>query len=91
MSHILIVDDEQAICWSLQKLLQAEGHSADTVSSAEAGLTAASAKKPDAIVLDVRLPGMSGLEAIPHFKKLIPSIPIILITAFGDLSTAIDA
>ena len=91
MSHVLIVDDEPAICWALKKMLQAEGHSVDAVSSAEAGFEAAKANEPNLIVLDVRLPGMSGLEAIPQFTTLINNVPIILITAFGDLTTAVEA
>ncbi len=91
MSHVLIVDDEPAICWALKKMLQAEGHSVDTVSSAEAGLEAATQHTPDLIVLDVRLPGRSGLEAIPDFEALVANVPIILITAFGDLTTAVEA
>jgi len=91
MPHILIVDDEPAICWALKKMLQAEGHSVDAVSSAEAGIDAAKLKTPNLIVLDVRLPGMSGLDAIPKFSSLVENVPIILITAFGDLATAVEA
>ncbi len=91
MSHVLIVDDEPAICWALKKMLQAEGHSVDAVSSAEAGIEAAKATEPNLIVLDVRLPGISGLDAIPQFTTLVHNVPIILITAFGDLSTAVEA
>ena len=91
MPHILIVDDEPAICWALKKMLLAEGHSVDAVSSAEAGIEAARIKAPNLVVLDVRLPGMSGLDAIPKFTALIENVPIILITAFGDLATAVEA
>jgi two-component system nitrogen regulation response regulator GlnG len=91
MSHILIVDDEPAICWALKKMLQDEGHSVDTVSSAEAGFEAAKLRAPNLIVLDVRLPGVSGLDAISLFSEMIDNVPIILITAFGDLATAVEA
>ncbi len=53
------------------------------VSSAEAGIASAKKQAPNLIVLDVRLPGMSGLEAIPQFTSLVQDVPIILITAFG--------
>ncbi len=91
MPHLLIADDEQAISWSLKKHFQAEGYTVDAVSSAEAAIECASKVAPDAIILDVRLPGISGLEAIPKLKSIAPSAPIVLITAFGDLSTAIEA
>jgi two-component system nitrogen regulation response regulator GlnG len=91
MSHLLIVDDEQSICWGLAKLADSMGHSAVTVASAEQGFEAAKSQRPDAIVLDVRLPGMDGLTAMQHFRDLLGTIPIIVITAFGDLTTAVRA
>ena len=91
MSHLLIVDDEPSICWGLAKLAESLGHSVDTAASAEQGLEAAAARRPDAIVLDVRLPGMSGLAAMDHFRQAVGPVPIIIITAFGDLATAVEA
>ncbi len=72
-------------------MLQAEGHSVDAVSSAEAGLASAKQHAPNLIVLDVRLPGISGIDVIPQFTSLVQEVPIILITAFGDLPTAVAA
>ena len=64
MSHILIVDDEQSICWGLNKLVRSLGHTSAIASSAEQAFSAASSLRPDAIVLDVRLPGMDGFSAM---------------------------
>ena len=91
MSHLLIVDDEPSICWGLGKLAESLGHSVATAASAEQGLQSATARRPDAIVLDVRLPGMSGVTAMHHFRRLLGPVPIIIITAFGDLTTAVEA
>ncbi len=91
MAHLLIVDDEQSICWALGKLAEEMGLSASAAASAELGLEAARTTRPDVIVLDVRLPGMDGLSAMQHFRSLLGSVPIIVITAFGDLSTAVAA
>jgi two-component system nitrogen regulation response regulator GlnG len=91
MSHLLIVDDEPSICWGLAKLAEKLGHSATVAASAEQGLAAAEAQRPDAIVLDVRLPGMSGVAAMRHFREVLGPVPIIVITAFGDLATAVEA
>ena len=91
MSHLLFIDDEQSICWGLTKLAQRMGHTAEAVGSAELGLQAAERQKPDAIVLDVRLPGMTGLEAIEKFQALWPDVPVVIITAYGDLETAVEA
>jgi len=91
MAHLLIVDDEQSICWGLSKLVEKLGHTAATAASAEQGLDAAQQQRPDVIVLDVRLPGMSGLMAMQRFREAIGSVPIIIITAFGELATAVEA
>ena len=89
--HLLVVDDEDAICWGLQKLGESMGLAVTTASSAEDGIQAAARSRPDVIVLDVRLPGMDGLAAIEHFQKTVGDVPIILITAYGDLKTAVEA
>lgn len=91
MSQLLVVDDEEAICWGLARLGQGLGHKVATASSAEQALSLAEKVKPDAVVLDVRLPGMDGLTAIERLRPLVGSVPIIVITAFGDLGTAVEA
>ncbi len=91
MSRVLVVDDEPSICWSLERLLRAEGHDVITVSNAENALQVIDVEAIDAMILDVRLPGMSGLQAIPQIRSKLGAIPIVLITAFGDLETAIEA
>lgn len=91
MSHLLIIDDEEAICWGLARLAKRSGHSVDTAGSAEAGFDAADARTPDVIVLDVRLPGMDGLSAMARLQQIAPQAPIVVITAFGSLDTAVAA
>jgi len=91
MPHLLFIDDEQSICWGLTKLAQRMGHTSEAVGSAELGLRSAGKTRPDAIVLDVRLPGMSGLEAIEKLHDLVPDAPVVIITAYGDLETAVEA
>ena len=91
MPSILVVDDEQSICWGLTKLGESLGHDVVAASSAEHALRNVEASAPDVIVLDVRLPGMDGLAAIERFQDACGSVPIIVITAYGDLQTAVDA
>ncbi len=91
MSRVLIVDDEASICWAFGEYLGDLGHDVAVASSAEDGLDAASAGPFDAVVLDVRLPGMDGLSAMPAFRERIGSAPIIIVTAFGSLDTAVRA
>jgi two-component system nitrogen regulation response regulator GlnG len=91
MSNILIVDDEASICWALGEALRDEGHVVQVAATAEDGLRIASAHPLDAVVLDVRLPGMDGLTAMRSFRDRVGEIPIIVITAFGNLDTAVRA
>ncbi|HVT30941.1 MAG TPA: sigma-54 dependent transcriptional regulator [Lacipirellulaceae bacterium] len=67
------------------------GHIADVAASAEQGLEMAAAASPDLLILDVRLPGMDGLTAMEAFGSRVNGAPIVIITAFGDLATAVDA
>lgn len=91
MKHILIVDDEEAVCWSLQRALGREGHSVSVAASAEQAFALLNRQRPDVLVLDVRLPGMDGLTALARIRRLAPDLPVVVVTAFGDLPTAVRA
>jgi two-component system nitrogen regulation response regulator GlnG len=91
VGQILIVDDEEAVCWALQRALTREGHKVAVSASAEEAFRLAERQPPDAIILDVRLPGMDGLTALGHLRALTHDAPVIVITAFGNLSTAVQA
>jgi two-component system nitrogen regulation response regulator GlnG len=91
MSKILVVDDEQAICWGLEKLGTSMGHEVYVASSAEQGLRLAAECQPHLLILDVRLPGVDGLTSMAEFRRILGSAPIVVITAFGDLATAVQA
>jgi DNA-binding NtrC family response regulator len=91
MSHVLIVDDEPSICWGFRELLTDEGHEVSVASSAEEALELADRVAPDAVVLDVRLPGRDGLSTIQDLRRRVGPAPIIVITAFGNLDTAVRA
>ncbi len=88
---VLVVDDEPSICWALQRLLESQGHTVVTASSAEEGLQIASTRTPALVLLDVRLPREDGISALPKFKSVTNGAPIVIMTAFGDLETAVAA
>src|SRR3954470_6398012 len=67
------------------------GYEVDAAPSAEEGLCLAAANRPDILILDVRLPGMDGLTAMESFARHLGGAPIVVITAFGDLATAMNA
>jgi len=91
MSKFLIVDDEPSICWAFSQFLTDEGHTVGVAATAEEGLRLAETDRPDAVVLDVRLPGMDGLTALDLFRARVGPAPIVVVTAFGNLDTAVRA
>ncbi|HET6879561.1 MAG TPA: sigma-54 dependent transcriptional regulator [Pirellulales bacterium] len=89
--NLLIVDDEESICWALRRLATDEGHAATVASSAEEAIELVGGQPFDLIMLDVRLPGADGLSAMRQLKSLQPQAPIVVMTAFGNLATAVEA
>lgn len=91
MSRVLVIDDEPAICYSVREALTDRGHRVEAVGSVEQAWGKLPGFSPDAVVLDVRLPGEDGLTALPEFRRRCPNVPVIVMTAFGDLPTAVTA
>ena len=89
--NVLIVEDEPAMGALTRRELERHGFRAVHVTSAEAALEAVDGQDFDTIVSDVRMGGMSGLELCPRLVAKRPDVPIILVTAFGDLDMAIAA
>ncbi len=91
MARILIVDDDPQLRLSFQKILSVEGHNVLTANSGEAGIAVVKESMPDLVVMDVRMPGMSGLKAFEIMHGINPKLPVIIMTAFGTTETAIEA
>ena len=91
MAQILIVDDDAQLRRSFRKLLAQEGHEVHTASDAETGVAAVREGAPDLVIMDVRLPGMTGLEGFRLMHDIEPRLPVIIMTAFGTTETAIEA
>src|SRR5438045_9638619 len=87
--RVLVVDDEEAVCWSLRRALARAGYEAEAAPSAEKALELAERHPPQAVLMDVRLPGMDGLSALARLRRIAPDAPVIVMTAFGDLTTAV--
>jgi len=88
---ILVVDDDAAQRRLLGGFVDSLGYAAAEASSAEDALELIHRTPPDMILLDVRLPGMSGIEALPEIRKIASDLPILLITAHADLRQAVAA
>ncbi|MBM3982092.1 MAG: sigma-54-dependent Fis family transcriptional regulator [Planctomycetes bacterium] len=92
MAHsVLIIDDEEPIAWALRRAFEREKHRVEVAASAEDGLAKAKQQKPDVVFLDVRLPGMDGLTALGELRKVAPGAAVVVITAHGNLNTAVKA
>ena len=91
MAKILIIDDDKASGRTLQLHLDAQGHKVATAYSVDEGLQCVKADEPDVLISDIRMPGRSGLDGLSEFKQLYPHMRVIMITAFHDMESTIDA
>lgn len=91
MPKLLIVDDEEALCYSFQRVLSAQGLEVRTAGTAAEGLKLFQAEGADVVVLDLQLPDRSGLELFHDLRSGDPRCPIIFMTAHGTADTAIEA
>lgn len=91
MAKILLIEDDRTVAVSLQRLLESEGYSVDSVSTANEGLAGAERGKYDAVVTDLQMPGLSGLEVIRSLHASRPHLPVILMTGHHTTDTAIEA
>ena len=88
---ILVIDDEKLIRWTLEQHLVKEGYDVVTAESAEGGLTIINEESPDLVLLDNRLPEMTGLELLEQLNVRERGIMVIMITAYGLVETAVKA
>ncbi len=91
MAHVLVVDDEPSICWAFRNFLGDDGHRVTVASTAEKAIESQAADPPDVMLLDVRLPGMDGITALDVLRRGGSAFPVIVMTAHGDVSTAVGA
>src|ERR1051325_10188768 len=88
---VLIIDDEEEIRESIELLLTSEGLNTDTAATGEEGLKKIDENFYDAVLLDLMLPGKSGMDVQKDIKRIDPTLPVVIITAIGALETAITA
>jgi two-component system, NtrC family, nitrogen regulation response regulator GlnG len=91
MKPIWIVDDDESIRWVLQKALARENLATRSFSNAREAMDALETSTPQVLVSDIRMPGESGLELLQAVKAQHPGLPVIIITAFSDLDSAVAA
>src|SRR5215831_16499286 len=88
---VWIVDDDRAIRWVLEKALEREGIPHQSFSSAYEVLQALATRQPQVLVSDIRMPGESGLALLTTVKERYPELPVIIMTAYSDLESAVAA
>ncbi len=91
MKPVWIIDDDRSIRWVFEKALTRESLPHTIFDSASAALLALEKETPGAVLSDIRMPGMSGLEFMEKLKALHPRLPIIIMTAYSDLDSAVSA
>jgi len=89
--RILVIDDEAAIRDSLKMILEYEDYQFVGAASGQDGLAAVQRERPDAVLLDIKMPGMDGMEVLRKLRALDESLPIIMISGHGATATAVEA
>ena len=91
MPEILIVDDDENICAALQQFIRDLGHLPFIASNGGDAISVVAEHHPDVVIMDIRMPGMDGLEALPAIRASDPDVPVLMMTAYGTSQTSIDA
>lgn len=91
MSTILIIDDEKAIRKTLSEILSYEGYKIDDAENGEEGLKKLKEKNYDAVLCDIKMPKVDGIEFLEKSKEINPDVPIIMISGHGTIETAVEA
>jgi two-component system, NtrC family, nitrogen regulation response regulator NtrX len=89
--RILVIDDEAAIRDSLRMTLEYEGYDYAAAATGQEGLALAERETPDLVVLDVKMPGMDGLEVLDRLRAINETLPVIVISGHGTIGTAVEA
>ena len=91
MKPVWIVDDDRSIRWVFEKALSREGIAFHSFASAREALEALAGGPPQVLISDIRMPGQSGIELLQEVKEKHPSVPVIVMTAYSDLDSAVAA
>lgn len=88
---ILVIDDDEGIVYALRQLFTRDGYEVATARSADSGLQLMSVERPSLVFMDINMPGMNGLDTLKKVKEEYPGLPVIMITGFGTVETAVRA
>src|SRR5262245_51007557 len=88
--RILLIDDDESIRKVIGYMLE-EKYAAETAATAAEGLGKFRSQRPDLVLTDIKMPKMSGIELLSELKSIDPSVPVIILTAFATVETAVEA
>jgi DNA-binding NtrC family response regulator len=91
MADILIVDDDQSVVTAFQRFLDFEGHRARIASNADEAMQFLAEREPDLVMMDIRMPGIDGLQTLQQMRDKYPDLIIVMMTGYGTSQTSIDA
>lgn len=91
MARVLVIDDEEGMCWALEKALEEEGHQVFTATCGLAGLAVFKAQEIDLVLCDIKMPDISGLEVLEQIRKKKPDVPVVIMTGYSSLPIALEA
>ncbi len=91
MADILVVDDDQSVAKAFEHFLAFDGHTCRIASNAEDAIRLVEEKRPHLVMMDVRMPGIDGLQALQQMRTRFPGISVVIMTAYGTSQTSIDA
>ncbi|MHC4472009.1 MAG: sigma-54-dependent transcriptional regulator, partial [Planctomycetota bacterium] len=89
--RVLVVDDEPKIRQLLQRLLEREGYRVSTAGDGAAALEEILRERPALVITDLKMPGMDGVELLKRARSIDPDLPVVLITAYASMETAVEA
>ncbi|XXX73791.1 sigma-54 dependent transcriptional regulator [Sorangium sp. So ce134] len=90
-ARVLVVDDEASARSGLEKLLRQEGYAVEAAADGAQALEVAAERPPDVVVTDLKMPKMDGVTLLGKLREQDPALPVIVVTAFGDVSSAVQA
>jgi len=90
-ARILVIDDEAAIRDTMRMILEYDGHEALVAGSGQEGLAIAEREAPDLVFLDIKMPGLDGIEVLSRLRNLNETLPVVIVSAHGTATTALEA
>lgn len=90
-SHFLVVDDDEPLRNRLARALSDRGYAVTTAGNAAEAMAVFDADPPDLVILDLRMPDRSGLEVLRDMREVDPELPVVILSAYGSIPTAVDA